>query len=208
MVKAWIADVTSLYEQKCYERYYEAAPAFRREKADRLKLSAMKAQSIGVWSLWRKIQDRYGLSGEERFNFSHSGTLVMCAVEMSGAQINVGCDVEKVGQLRMAIARNYFCTEEYETILSGETKEQRTELFYRYWVLKESFLKATGKGMALPVNTFSIRLDDPPVLVRQPAEFPEKYSYREYCLPGAPYRMAVCASDTRIDTELHTEFTL
>ena len=69
-------------------------------------------------------------------------------------------------------------------------------------------MKATGKGMALPVNSFCIRLDDPPILVRQPAEFPESYYYREYRVVGFPYKMAVCSTDADIDTELHTELTL
>ena len=51
-------------------------------------------------------------------------------------------------------------------------------------------------------------MDDPPVLVRQPAEFPESYYYREYCVGGFPYKMAVCSTDADIDTELHTELTL
>ena len=130
------------------------------------------------------------------------------AVCMDGREARVGCDVEKTGQLRMNIAMRYFCKEEYELIKEAGSDEEKTDLFFRYWVLKESFMKATGKGMALPVNSFCIRMDDPPVLVRQPAEFPESYYYREYRVGGFPYKMAVCSTDADIDTELHTELTL
>lgn len=34
--------------------------------------------------------------------------------------------------------------------------EERNELFFRYWTLKESFMKATGLGMKLPLDSFSI----------------------------------------------------
>ena len=62
--------------------------------------------------------------------------------------------------------------------------------------------------MALPVDAFCIRMGDPPVLVRQPREFPRDYYYMEYEIKGLPYRMAVCSTDKEIDTRLHTELIL
>lgn len=208
MVKAWAADVTPLYDRECYDRYYAMVPDFRKRKADRLRLAGMQAQSIGVWILWEKIRKRYSLPENVPFNFSHSGSIVMCAASVDGGPVKVGCDVEKVGGLRLKLAERHFCREEYEAIMAEETEEKRTEMFYRYWVLKESFMKATGKGMALPLDQFCIRLDKPPVLIRKPEEFSEAYYYCEYDPGEKPYRLAVCTSDTQIDTELHTEFIL
>lgn len=208
MVKAWIADVTSLLEKECYERYYRKVPDFRKKKADVLRLDQMKAQSVGVWALWQKIQTEYHLPENAAFNFSHSGNYVMCAACMDGENIQVGCDIEKTGELKMKLARRYFCREEYDTIAAAETDDEKTDLFFRYWVLKESFMKATGKGMALSTDQFCIRLGDPPVLIRKPAEFPKQYYYREYRPEGLPYRMAVCSSDCRIDEKLYMEFVL
>jgi hypothetical protein len=208
MVKAWAADVTPLYDRECYERYYAMVPDFRKRKADRLRLAGMRAQSIGVWILWEKIRKKYSLPENVPFNFSHSGSIVMCAACMDGGPVKVGCDVEKMGGLRLKLAERHFCREEYEAIMAEENEEKRTEMFYRYWVLKESFMKATGKGMALPLDQFCIRLDKPPVLIRKPEEFSEAYYYCEYDPGEKPYRLAVCTSDTQIDTELHTEFIL
>lgn len=208
MVKAWIADVSSLYDRQCYEKYYALLPDFRKHKADKLKQDTMKAQSVGVWILWQKIRKKYGLAEEIPFNFSHSGTLVMCAACVDGHSVQVGCDVEKTGELRLKVAERYFCPEEYETIIREKSEEKRRELFFRYWVLKESFLKATRKGMALPLNQFCIRIGDPSVLICQPEAFPGEYHYCEYSLTGQPYRMAVCSTDAVIDAELQTEFML
>lgn len=69
-------------------------------------------------------------------------------------------------------------------------------------------MKATGRGMALPVDSFCIRLGNPSVLVRQPEEFEEKYYYMEYECMGIPYKMAVCSTDSEIDAALHTELKL
>ena len=208
MDSAWIADATPLLEQECYDRYYRSVPEFRQKKAAALRLDQMKAQSVGVWALWQKIRERYRLPEEAAHNFSHSGTCVMCAVCTDGKAVRVGCDVEKLGKLRMNIAARSFCREEYDAVAGAGTEEAQRELFFRYWVLKESFMKATGKGMALPVNSFCIRMGDPPVLVRQPEEFTDIYRYREYCIEDLPYRMAGCSTDMEIDTDLHTELTL
>lgn len=208
MVRAWIADVTPLYESRCYEKYYSLLPDFRKKKADGLRTLAMKTQSVGVWSLWRRIRTEYGLTDDTSFNLSHSGTYVMCAVELDGKKESVGCDLERIGEFRENIAGRFFCREEYESILAEETEDARAELFYRYWVLKESFMKATGKGMALPVDAFCIRMGEPPVLIRQPREFPGQYHYMEYEVKGLPYRMAVCSTDKEIDARLHMELKL
>ena len=210
MVRSWIADVTPLYDEECYRRYYEELPDFRKKKADALRSMKMKAQSVGVWSLWGKIRAEYNLPEFSAFNLSLSGTWVMCAASMdAGAHdVRVGCDMEKTAQMRKGVAERFFCAEECSVIFSGRTQEERDDCFFRYWVLKESFMKATGKGMALPMNSFCIRLGEPPVLVRQPGEFPEKYYYREYEKEGLPYKMAVCSTDEEIDTEIHMELRL
>ena len=132
----------------------------------------------------------------------------MCAAELDGSSERVGCDLEKIGALKEKIAARFFCREEYAAIFSERTEEARTELFYRYWVLKESFMKATRRGMALPMDSFCIRMGEPPVLTRQPEEFPEQYHYAEYKIQGLPYRMAVCSTDGEIDVRLHTELKL
>lgn len=208
MVRVWLADVTPLCDEACYRKYYEELPLFRKKKADALRSCQGRAQSAGAWSLWGKIRAEYGLPESSVYNLSHSGSFVMCAAETDAIPCRVGCDLQQMGTLRMKIAERFFCREEYLTVLEGRTEEEQKELFYRYWVLKESFLKATRKGMALPMDSFSIRLGEPPVLVKQPEEFPEQYHYREFCIEGLPYKMAVCTTDETIDPKIHTELRL
>ena len=112
MVKAWAADVSPLLEQGCYDRYYCQVPDFRKKKADALRRAEMKAQSVGVWVLWDRIRTEYDLPETAPRNFSHSGTCVMCAVCTDGRDARVGCDVEKLGRLRMNFAERSFCREE------------------------------------------------------------------------------------------------
>lgn len=208
MVRVWITDVSLLYQEDRYREYYEKLPSFRKKKADALRQQTAKAQSVGAWSLWEKIRAQYGLSDTSVFNLSHSGTYAMCAAELEQKDVQVGCDLEEIKEIRLKVAQRYFCKEEYQTILAAEGEEAQRERFYRYWVLKESFMKAVRKGMALPLDSFSVRLGEPPVLIKQPQEYGGRYCYREFRIEGLPYKMAVCTTDEVIDPKIHTELGL
>lgn len=203
MVKVWLADITPLLEESVYQQYYRELPAWRREKADKYRFARDRAQSAGVWCLWSRARERYGLPEETVYNLSHSGKYVLCAFsDRIGAK--VGCDIEEMKEFREPVARRFFCQREYEHIM-GNAEADRAQIFYRYWVLKESFMKATRKGMALDLGAFEIGWDEAqgPVLVRKPEEYPEEYIYREYTAEGVNARIAVCTTDTEIDGELH-----
>ena len=109
MVRAWIADVTPLLGKECYDSYYRQVPDFRKKKADALRSVEMRAQSAGVWSLWEKIRKEYGIADDAPRNFSNSGQYVMCAVETAGKTAAVGCDLEKKRELKLRLAKRFFC---------------------------------------------------------------------------------------------------
>lgn len=203
MVEVWLADITPLLEESVYQQYYRKLPAWRKEKADKYRFARGRAESVGVWSLWSRVKEQYRLADETAFNLSHSGKYVLCAFsDQDGAKI--GCDIEEMKEFREPVARRFFCGSEYEHIMRSEEAD-RAKLFYRYWVLKESFMKATRKGMALDMRAFEIGWNEEqePVLVRRPGEFPEEYIYREYEEPGVNARIAVCTTDAGIDKKLH-----
>lgn len=86
------------------------------------------------------------------FNISHSGEYVVCAF----SDTEVGADVEKIGQERLAVAKRFFHPEEI-ACLSEASEQERTELFFRYWCAKESVLKYMGTGLSASLNSFYIR---------------------------------------------------
>ena len=202
MVKGWAADITPLYDKEIYIKYFERLPRFRKEKAMAQADPLKRVQSVAAWSLWEKLRKKYRLPKETVFNLSHSGEFVMCAVCMGGdlaegKRIQVGCDIQQIGRAREHLAKRYFCGSEYEAVMSGKTPEERADIFYRYWVLKESFLKATRFGMKLSLDSFEIRLGNPPVLIRKPDLFRQDYYYREYEHPNKLYKMAICSTEKR-----------
>lgn len=202
MVSVWLADIAPLLIEETYQKYYEQLPGWRQEKADRLKKKNGRAQSAGVWSLWSRVKEMYGLSEDTVYNLSHSGRYVLCAFS-DRPQAKVGCDLEEVRGFKEAVARRFFCPGEYEHIM-GEEAADRVQLFYRYWVLKESFMKATRRGMAMELNSFEIGWEaHVPVLVRKPEEYMEEYIYREYAGEDINMKIAVCTTDRDIDRKLH-----
>ncbi len=206
MIRTWVADIRPLLDETCYRTYYERVPKFRKEKADVLKQAQGRAQSIGVWFLYEQMKKEYGIQKDTAYNLSHSGEYVLCSVqEENNPKIRVGCDIEAVGNCNMKIARRFFCQSEYERLVSETDEERRRELFYRYWVLKESFIKATREGMAMDLDSFEILLGESgeaPILLKQPARYPEPFYYMESATKDQKYRIAVCSTDMEIDSEI------
>jgi 4'-phosphopantetheinyl transferase len=87
-----------------------------------------------------------------QFNVSHSGNAGLIAIAKNA---EVGIDVEQIKPRdRMAgIARRVFTEAERDAIDSDTA-------FYRHWVAKEAFVKATGRGVA-SLRSFEVLLEAP-----------------------------------------------
>ena len=199
MIQTWMADITPLYEVDNYKKYYDKVPEFRKEKADKIRAMQGKFQSVGAWFLLMQMRKEYGVPEEAVFNLSHSGQYVLCSIEDSREKSHIqkiGCDIEMLGEMKEKIAKRFFCEKEASYITGRSTKEEKTQAFYRYWVLKESFMKATRLGMKLDMRSFEIGFDkaDHAVLLCQPEEIKEKYYYHEYKAENVTAKIAVCST--------------
>jgi phosphopantetheinyl transferase len=81
-----------------------------------------------------------------QFSLSHSKDIAVVAVCRKG---RIGVDVEfhEVSRPFMEIAGRYFYTDEVR-FLEQLNAPKRRQAFYRIWTMKESWLKATGEGIA------------------------------------------------------------
>jgi 4'-phosphopantetheinyl transferase len=93
-----------------------------------------------------------------RFNISHTKNLIVCAVTFED---DIGCDVENTGRNNdvLAIAERYFSPTETTDLFALPEKQQRNR-FFDYWTLKESYIKAWGLGLAIPLTDFSFKIND------------------------------------------------
>lgn len=96
-----------------------------------------------------------------RFNLSHTKGLIICAVTLED---DIGCDVEDTTRSNdvLAIANRYFSATETKELFSLP-KEQQRNRFFDYWTLKESYIKAWGLGLAIPLKDFSFNISDEPI---------------------------------------------
>ena len=93
-----------------------------------------------------------------RFNISHTKNLIICAVTLED---DIGCDVENTGRSNdvLAIAERYFSPKESHELFDLPLAQQRNR-FFDYWTLKESYIKAWGLGLAIPLKDFSFSITD------------------------------------------------
>ncbi len=103
-----------------------------------------------------------------QFNLAHSNGLVVCAVT---ARAHIGVDVEyhANSQALLQVADDYFSETEVADLQSRPEQEQ-DQYFFRYWTLKESFIKAKGEGLSIPLDSFSFRFDSDDNVVFLPPE--------------------------------------
>jgi len=93
-----------------------------------------------------------------RFNISHTKNLIICAVTLAD---DIGCDVENTGRSNdvLAIAERYFSPKETTELFALPEAQQRNR-FFDFWTLKESYIKAWGLGLAIPLTDFSFKIND------------------------------------------------
>ena len=124
------------------------------------------------------------------FNLSHSGEWAVCAISSSP----VGVDIQHCDEGRRDVASRFFHREEIR-YLDSLPQFRRDEGFYRLWTLKESFVKATGRGLDLPLRSFwvDIRRGRPQI---DCGNIEGQYKLFELDFPAdKAYRLAVCVRD-------------
>lgn len=91
-----------------------------------------------------------------RFNLSNHPSLVVCAVRES--ELSLGVDVEPLARGRevLEIASTVFSEPELAALAALPAAAQ-PERAVSLWTLKESYIKAHGMGLSLPLKDFSFR---------------------------------------------------
>lgn len=164
MLKLYYADVSALNP----DAFSGAFTDYRREKLARQRNARSRRQGLGAELLLRRAladcapehpwppEIRLGAQGKPdwdveglHFNLSHSGELAACAI----ADRPVGLDVQNACAYREALVQRFFCPGERAYLAESENRDRA---FGRIWVMKESYIKALGKGLALPLSSFSV----------------------------------------------------
>ncbi|PEA12886.1 4'-phosphopantetheinyl transferase [Bacillus thuringiensis] len=148
----------------------------------------------------RFIYNEYGKPFVENFsdfhfNLSHSGEWVVCTT----ANFNVGIDIEKISEIEaLKLANEFFSEEEFYDI-SNINSDEQINYFYDLWTLKESYIKTIGKGLYIPLNSFSIK-KEPPTLISY-KYIPQNFYFRQYNIEPN-YKISACATRDEFPQEI------
>jgi 4'-phosphopantetheinyl transferase len=152
--------------------------------------------------LWRFSPNAYGRPeiaapvsvGTLSFNVAHTEGLIVCACAGAGL---LGVDAEYVrGETALLeIAAHFFSASETAELRATCSAEQ-TDRFFHFWTLKESYVKAVGAGLSIPLDLFSFSLACTGHIAlrfdRRLADDPERWAC--WLMKPAPgYVAALCA---------------
>lgn len=105
------------------------------------------------------------------FNISHSGEWVICAI----SDCELGVDIERIQ--KHVPNWTYIFSEVEQQMIEEWKKLGKAELFYKFWTLKESYIKAIGQGLNMPMNTFSIQLLNNQIILNTREKVCSEYNF-------------------------------
>ena len=173
----WWADPKAFHDSVQLARYRHVLTEAERAKVDRLHFARDRHTALMTRVLvrvvlsrycdvdpreWRFHTNQYGRPEVAmprcgvRFNLSHTAGLVVCLVSRGR---EVGVDAERLsrGGRWLELAERFFAPTEAAAVRKIDESRRRRR-FLEYWTLKESYIKARGMGLAIPLDGFSFDL--------------------------------------------------
>ncbi len=182
IVDLWLCSLSDLHDDIDSVSYLKQRLTMDEiAKVDRYRMPSSQVQALYVRNYLRKVLScysdlrpeewrfEYGEKGKPRliekqqietglnFNISHSKEHLLIAVcQREGKSLQLGVDIEHARSSTNidSIMKHYFSDAELTDLLELNKEEQR-ERFFDLWALKESYIKATGKGLATSLRSFS-----------------------------------------------------
>lgn len=144
------------------------------------------------------------------FNISHSGKWVVCGV----GHRPLGVDIERTGRNSLEVVKRCFSVSE-QNHLQSIPQDKRDLTFIELWVLKESYMKATGLGLSMSLKDLQVHIGPPATLEYKGQKVPYGLTLCEFADPE--YRLGLAVKKTefpssyrieqvRLDTVLSIDF--
>ncbi len=133
---------------------------------------------------------------KRQFNLSHSNNAIILATD----DYSVGIDIEQVNSLEnLNFLISHFSKKEQKDFFSKK-KEKQLDFFFSLWTLKESYIKAIGKGFHYPLSSFSIDIKKENISIIDHIDSNESWYFKCYKIPN--YKIAVCAQHNQFPKNL------
>lgn len=156
------------------------------------------SQKLNIES--KQIIFNYGKKGkpylpdsEIHFNISHSGRWVVAAF----AKDKIGIDIELIREPNYGVANRFFSAKEIEQLNVITNPEIKKNLFFDFWTIKESYLKAIGTGLTKPLSTFTVEKNNNNIQLTDNEKnnlvFIKQYPFKEN------YKLSVCSFENEFN---------
>lgn len=217
-IDLWCTYISEIGDDSLAPRYDALLSADERARQARFRFARDQRRYLVTRALVRTVLSRYAAVRPEQwafsegprgrpaiaapltapaleFNVSHSADLVMLGVT-SGRTL--GIDTESISARAADIEGldRYFAPQESAALLSLPAGERRKR-FFELWTLKESYIKARGMGLAIPLDAFRFELrgERGLTLHMRPelGDSPERWRLWQLAL-RSDYLAAVCAA--------------
>jgi 4'-phosphopantetheinyl transferase len=217
-IHLWLAFYDEITEQRLHSVYRELLSPEEKERESRFYFARDRRRYLITRALTRTVLSRYApvhpkewtfsanpygrpeiVNAQARetglsFNISHTHSLIVLGVTRDRA---LGVDVENFRgrEAPIDVADRFFAPGEVAALAAAPPRRQQY-LFFEYWTFKESYIKARGMGLALPLDRFSfhypsdrtVELAIHPELADEPARW-QLWQFR----PRPEYLVAICA---------------
>lgn len=129
------------------------------------------------------------------FNISHCNGLVACVF----SEYPVGIDAELPDHFEKLLIKKVLSSDEkyffYKTAITDQLQKQ---WFFRFWTLKEAYVKRTGTGIRIPLSSFSFTFSDDPIPFSVTCSDPETACWQHVLASG--HILSVCYECAESDT--------
>ncbi|WHE06162.1 4'-phosphopantetheinyl transferase superfamily protein [Thermoanaerobacterium thermosaccharolyticum] len=126
------------------------------------------------------------------FSISHSREWASIAVDCD----NLGVDIEKIRDINLNVAKRFFSMEECNDMMK---KDDKIDYFFTLWTLKESYVKALGKGLYVPLKSFTVKLEKE---IKLYGENKNEFYFKQFNI-DAGYKLAVCAQNNMFQNSVN-----
>lgn len=223
-IHVWLTFCEAISDERLLAAYRELLNALEKQEESRFHFVRDRHRYLLTRALVRTVLSRYvpidpkdwvfstdaggrphivnsqAIESRLSFNVSHTQGLIVVGVAKGRS---LGVDVENLAARDISIdfANHYFAPQEVVAIRAVCRDLQQYRLF-EYWTFKESYTKARGVGISLPLNLISFRFaDDYSVELVIDREFGDDSTHWQFwqLRPSSEHLLAVCAE--RLDAQ-------
>lgn len=141
--------------QKHQRRYIAARSALRQILSTYLKIAPQEI--VFGYAEHQKPFLQFPRQTPIQFNLAHSHELAVYAITMHHP---VGIDVEKIKTTEYKELSKRFFSKKENDYLQKLSGEEQALTFFRIWSRKEAVIKAIGKGLSIPLSSFTVAGND------------------------------------------------